>query len=70
MYVTPIKEFTIKSKDRDQGMSNKTAPNLNQGRSPKMDQGMSNKKGAMKQGRGTCSTLKPFNLTYLNVLRS
>ena len=26
MYVTPIKEFTIKSKDRDQGMSNKTAP--------------------------------------------
>ena len=45
MYVTPIKEFTIKSKDRDQGMSNKTAPNLNQGRSPKMDQGMSNKKG-------------------------
>ena len=43
MYVTPIKEFTIKPKD--QGMSNKTAPNLNQGRSPKMDQGMSNKRG-------------------------
>ena len=26
--------------------------------------------GAMKQGWGTCGMLQPFNLTYLNVLRS
>ena len=26
--------------------------------------------GATKQGQGTCSTFKPFNLTYLHVLRS
>ena len=26
--------------------------------------------GAMKRGRGTCSTFKAFNLTYLHILRS
>ena len=27
-------------------------------------------RGAMKQGRSTCGTFKPFNLTYLHILRS
>ena len=52
----------------------KTVPGLvfpdEQNSSDKTNNIKSTKRGAMQRGLGTCTTLKPFNLTYLNVLHS